>query len=69
MPLYNYNCWRCCWTERVEVEVKNRNEKQWCDSCRELSLSRDSWALKPEGWHVGKHGFVTVRKELNVWSM
>ena len=69
MPLYLYACPRCCWSERLNVEVKNRNEKQWCQACQEKSLRRKSWRLAPEGWHVNKHGFVTIRKEMNVWSM
>ena len=63
MPLYSYRCWRCCWTEVLDIEVKNRNKKQWCDSCREHSLSRYSWRIVPEGWHTNKYGEVTIRKE------
>jgi predicted nucleic acid-binding Zn ribbon protein len=69
MPLYLYACPYCCWTERHDVEVKSRNEKQWCQACRKNSLARKGWALRPEGWHVDQDGFVTIRKEMNAWSM
>ena len=63
MPLYPYLCRRCCWTETLDIEVKDRDKKQWCDSCREHTLDRTSWRIKPEGWYTNEHGVVTIRKE------
>ena len=62
MVLYLYQCWRCCWTETLDIKVATRDEKQWCQACRENSLSRKGWAIRPEGWHKNKDGVVTIRK-------
>jgi|ETNmetMinimDraft_18_1059904.scaffolds.fasta_scaffold20275_3 putative FmdB family regulatory protein len=68
MPLYEYKCSRCAWTERLIVQVQDRNNKQRCPSCRYVIMKRTTWSLKPEGWTTNNNNEVIIRKEFRKYE-
>ena len=68
MPLYHYKCPLCAWTERVDVRIHDRNNKQWCQGCRDYIMKRTSWLLKPEGWTSNENDDVVLRKEFRKYE-